>query len=222
VSWPLTAGCGGSPSGGGRTARPATATRAAVSAACDDIVDWDFNGGSVTKVEEQLEAQAPGTAVARDLSAWVNGTAQNTKFITDCRPYYQNVLSHGPAAQPAPTCNPSGWEGNNIGGEPTSVATDLNNIATDVNDQDELSLSSDGRQLNTDALAALHDDLPPSCSQPLYHDVRMMLLGLAIAGSALYLGALNLAGTTSLNNLAAKDLSRATRFYKVEPTCGNC
>jgi hypothetical protein len=86
-----------------------------------------------------------------------------------------------------------------------------------------VSLASDGQQLYTDALAALHDDLPPKCAQPLYHDVKMMLLSFGIAGSALYLGGLNPAKTTSLNNLAAKDLSTATRFNnKVESACGDC
>jgi hypothetical protein len=144
----------------------------------------------------------------------------------DVRPFLPlDVLSLGQPAQAtqAPACNPSAWEGNNIGGEPSSVAADVSNIHSDATDQDDVSLSSDGHQLYLDALAALHGDLPPRCAKPLYRDVKMMLFSLGIAESELYLAGLDPAKTASLDNLATQNLSKATqRYNKMEAACGDC
>lgn len=226
----VTVGCGSSPSQG-LTARSA---RAATEKACSDLNTWEGTGAPGTaQVQKQIDAVAGGTAFARDFAAWASGTAGNTKLIADCHAYYSNVLSFGQAAQPTltptptpattPTCDASTWETNNIGGEPSSVAADLSNIQSDISNVDQLSLSSDGHQLYTDALAALHHDMPPRCARALYHDAKTMLLSFAIAGAALYLAGLNPARTTALNNQAAKDLSTASRYHrKVERTCGGC
>lgn len=217
----LAAGCGSSPSGG--QAASSTA-KASVATACDDLANWESSGGSnVAQVKKEIDRDAPGTAFARDFAAWANGTGQNTKLIADCRPLYPDVLSLGQPAQPAPACNPSAWEGNNIGGEPPTVATDVSNIHSDAADDDDVAIASDGHQLYLDALAALHNDMPPRCAKRLYHDAKLMLLSLSIAGSELYLAPLDPAKTASLDNLATQNLSYATRYYnKVEAACGNC
>jgi hypothetical protein len=131
------------------------------------------------------------------------------------------VDTYTPAA--VPTCDTSTWDANNIGGMPSNVSTDIGSIQSDIRAQDQTSLSSDGHQLNIDALAALRTGLPPKCAQRLHHDDKMMLFSYAVAGASLFLADLDPAKTTGLDNLAAKDLTAATRYqHKVENACGQC
>jgi hypothetical protein len=134
----------------------------------------------------------------------------------------QNVATV-PATPAIPICDTSTWDSNNIGGMPSSVSTDIGNVQSDIRTQDQTTLSSDGHQLNIDALAALHTGLPPRCARRLHHDDRIMLFRYAVAGASLFLAGLDPAKTTALNNLAAKDLTTTTRYqHKVENACGGC